>query len=216
MLWCHKVIVIMHSRPSDRVGIRWLLPSLKVYYIPFVPIASGATLPNFFTFLPYLRTIPIREPIHHIHLIHAHAGLSSSGHEGILHSYMMGVHTVFTDHSLFGFEDAASILTNKLLVGTLRNVNAVCVSHPGRENTVLRGELYKQSKDDPPRYVIKRFLPGPPLSTNTITIVFLLHFTFRKGINLLVATAPRICAAFPNVKFVIGGNGPKMIDLLQD
>ncbi|KIK70306.1 glycosyltransferase family 4 protein [Collybiopsis luxurians FD-317 M1] len=222
----HKVIVITHSRPPDRVGIRWLLPGLKVYYLPFVPIASGATLPNFFTFLPYLRTILLRE---HIHLIHAHASLSSLGHEGILHSWMMGVRTVFTDHSLFGFEDAASILTNKLLAGTLRNVDAViCVSHTGRENTVLRGELYEQSDETPSRlfvssnvYVIpnalvaERFQPGPPQSSDTITIVFLSRFAYRKGIDLLVATAPRICAKFPNIKFLIGGDGPKLIDLLQ-
>lgn len=125
----HKVIVITHSHAPDRVGIRWLTPGLKVYYLPFVPIASSATLPNFFTFLPYLRTILIRE---HIHLIHAHASLSALGHEGILHSHLLGVRTVFTDHSLFGFEDAASILTNKLLAGTLTNVDAViCVSHTG-------------------------------------------------------------------------------------
>jgi phosphatidylinositol glycan class A protein len=100
-----------------------------VYYIPFVPIASSATLPQFFTFLPYLRTILIRE---HIQLIHAHASLSALGHEGILHSHLLGVRTVFTDHSLFGFDDAASILTNKLLAGTLKNVDAViCVSHTG-------------------------------------------------------------------------------------
>ena len=126
-----QVIVITHGHPNGRVGIRWLLPSLKVYYIPFVPIASSATLPNFFTSLPYLRTILLRE---HIHLIHAHASLSSIGHEGILHSHLMGIRTVFTDHSLFGFDDAASILTNKLLVGNLRNVDAViCVSHTGCE-----------------------------------------------------------------------------------
>jgi hypothetical protein len=124
-----KVIVITHAHKPGRVGIRWLLPSLKVYYIPFIPIASSATLPNFFTSLPYLRTILLRE---HIQLIHAHASLSSIGHEGILHSHLMGIRTVFTDHSLFGFEDAASILTNKLLAATLKNVDAViCVSHTG-------------------------------------------------------------------------------------
>ena len=91
----------------------------------------------------------------HIELIHAHAALSSLGHEAILHGHLLGVRTVFTDHSLFGFEDAASILTNKLLAATLANVDAViCVSHTGyefalcsslklltvfrRENTVLR------------------------------------------------------------------------------
>ncbi|KAJ3866361.1 transferase [Lentinula novae-zelandiae] len=222
----HKVIVITHSRPPDRVGIRWLLPALKVYYLPIVPIASGATLPNFFTFLPYLRTILIRE---HINLIHAHASLSSLGHEGILHSHLLGVRTVFTDHSLFGFEDAASILTNKLLAGTLRNVDAViCVSHTGRENTVLRGELFKQSDDHPSRLVVssnvyvipnaivaERFQPGPLKPTDTITIVVLSRLAYRKGIDLLVATAPRVCAAFPNIKFLVGGDGPKLIDLLQ-
>ena len=123
-----QVIVITHSH-GDRVGVRWLLPALKVYYIPFLPIASSATLPNFFTSLPYLRTILLREDVR---LIHAHASLSSMGHEGILHSHLMGIRTVFTDHSLFGFDDAASILTNKLMVGTLKNVDAIiCVSHTG-------------------------------------------------------------------------------------
>ncbi|KAJ7255372.1 glycosyltransferase family 4 protein [Mycena rebaudengoi] len=222
----HKVIVITHSHKPDRVGVRWLLPSLKVYYIPFVPIASSATLPQFFTFLPYLRTILIRE---HIHLIHAHASLSSLGHEGILHSHLLGVRTVFTDHSLFGFDDAASILTNKLMAGSLKNVDAViCVSHTGRENTVLRGELFERYEEDPDVlsvrrsvYVIPnalvpdRFRPSPPISIDTITIVVLARLAYRKGIDLLVATAPRICAAFPNVRFLVGGDGPKRIDLLQ-
>jgi phosphatidylinositol glycan class A protein len=81
------------------------------------------------TFLPYFRTIMLRE---HITLVHGHASLSSLAHEGILDSHLLGIRTVFTDHSLFGFEDAASILTNKLLEGALLNVDAViCVSHTG-------------------------------------------------------------------------------------
>ena len=124
-----QVIVITHAHRPGRAGIRWLLPGLKVYYIPFIPIASSATLPNFLTALPYLRTILLRE---HINLVHAHASLSPIGHEGLMNSHLMGIRTVFTDHSLFGFDDAASILTNKLMVGTLKNVDAViCVSHTG-------------------------------------------------------------------------------------
>ena len=70
----------------------------------------------------------------------------------------MGLRTVFTDHSLFGFADAASILTNKLLKFTLSDVDhAICVSHTwwvipwircdilltsrSKENTVLRASL---------------------------------------------------------------------------
>ncbi|KAG6917608.1 hypothetical protein DXG01_001837 [Tephrocybe rancida] len=141
----------------------------------------------------------------------------------------MGIRTVFTDHSLFGFEDAASILTNKLLVGTLKNVDAViCVSHTGRENTVLRGELFETDPSNPTKLVVREnvyvipnslvaesFKPGPPNLSDTITIVVLSRLAYRKGIDLLVATAPRICAAFPEVRFVVGGDGPKLIDLLQ-
>ena len=145
-----QVIVITHSHPPDRVGIRWLLPGLKVYHIPFKTIASSATLPNFFTFLPYLRTIVLRE---RIDILHAHASLSSLGHEAILHAHLFGLdlgwggkkgggdpemerrvapRTVFTDHSLFGFDNAAAILTNKLLACTLAHVDAaICVSHTG-------------------------------------------------------------------------------------
>ena len=150
--------MITHSYPPDRVGIRWLSPGLKVYHIPFPTIASSATLPNFFTFHPYLRTIALRE---RIDTIHGHASLSSLAHEGILHAHHMGIRTVFTDHSLFGFDDAASILTNKLLAGMLSHADAaICVSHTGhvhflgsshllahklclssRENTILRSKL---------------------------------------------------------------------------
>ncbi|KAK0204228.1 hypothetical protein DFS33DRAFT_1434186 [Desarmillaria ectypa] len=130
--------------------------------------------------------ILIRE---HIHLIHAHASLSSFGHGGILHSHLLGVRTVFIDHSLFGFEDAASILTNKLLTGTLRNIDA---SHTGRENVYVIPNVL----------VPEHFQPEPPISRDT-------------GIDLLVATAPRVYSAFPSVRFVVGGDGPKLIKLLQ-
>ena len=128
----HKVVVITHAHNhTARVGIRWLAPGLKVYYIPLQPIAQSATLPNFFAALPYLRTILLRE---RVQLVHAHAALSALGHEAMLHAHLlgMGIRTVFTDHSLFGFDDAPGILTNKLLEATLANVDAViCVSHTG-------------------------------------------------------------------------------------
>lgn len=57
----------------------------------------------------------------------------------------MGLRTAFTDHSLFGFADAGSILTNKLLKFTLSDVDhVICVSHtwlvfatPDANETVL-------------------------------------------------------------------------------
>ncbi|KAM6537318.1 Phosphatidylinositol N-acetylglucosaminyltransferase GPI3 subunit [Fusarium falciforme] len=54
----------------------------------------------------------------------------------------MGLRTAFTDHSLFGFADAGTILTNKLLKFTLSDVDhSICVSHTCKENTVLRASL---------------------------------------------------------------------------
>ena len=54
----------------------------------------------------------------------------------------MGLKAVFTDHSLFGFEDTGSILTNKLLKFTMSDIDhVICVSHTSKENTVLRASL---------------------------------------------------------------------------
>ncbi len=39
---------------------------------------------------------------------------STMAHEAIMHARTMGFKTVFTDHSLFGFADASSILVNKV------------------------------------------------------------------------------------------------------
>ena len=38
---------------------------------------------------------------------------STMAHEAIMHARTMGLPAVFTDHSLFGFADASSILVNK-------------------------------------------------------------------------------------------------------
>ncbi|KAH7104826.1 glycosyltransferase family 4 protein [Auriculariales sp. MPI-PUGE-AT-0066] len=227
----HKVIIVTHSHPPDRAGVRWLVPGIKVYHIPFVTIASSATLPNYLTFLPYFRTIALRE---RINIVHGHASLSSLAQEAVLHSHLLGIRTVFTDHSLFGFDDAASILTNKLLAGALRNVDAViCVSHTGqvqllrsfsvtnlsnrRENTVLRGALEPEVAHVIPNALIaEQFKPcSEILGTETITIVVLSRLAYRKGVDLLVTTIPLICTRFSSVRFLVAGTGPKLVDLLQ-
>ena len=106
-----------------------------------------------------------------------------------------------------------------------------------RENTVLRGQLFEPSEEDPSVSVVRssvytipnalvaeQFTPSPqpqPLETSEsifrslsisaneenasiVNIVVISRLAYRKGIDLLVATAPRICAAFPNVNFIVG------------
>ncbi|KAK8107913.1 to N-acetylglucosaminyltransferase SPT14 [Apiospora kogelbergensis] len=134
----HKVVVITHAYP-DRKGIRYLTNGIKVYHVPFAIIYRSATFPTVFSFFPMFRNIMIREQID---IVHGHASLSSLCHEALLHGRSMGLRTVFTDHSLFGFAEAGSILTNKLLKFILSDVDhVICVSHTSKENTVLRAAL---------------------------------------------------------------------------
>lgn len=150
----HKVIIITHAY-EGRTGVRYLTNGLKVYHVPFLVIYRQSTFPTVFSFFPIFRNIVIREEIE---IVHGHGSLSSFCMEAILHARTMGLRTVFTDHSLFGFADAASILTNKLLKFTLSDVDhVICVSHTwyfqvlllnntssdlsSKENTVLRASL---------------------------------------------------------------------------
>ncbi|KAE8217298.1 hypothetical protein CF319_g8585 [Tilletia indica] len=211
----HKVIVITHAYPPRRTGIRWLPNGLKVYYVPYEVLARQDTLPNFFSLLPLYRQILFRE---RIELVHGHQALSSMAHEGILHARSMGIRAVFTDHSLFGFADAASIMTNKLLKFVLSDVeHVVCVSHTGKENTVLRAAVDPKDVSVIPNAVVASdFTPDPSaLQPGRITIVVLSRLVYRKGVDLLIAAIPRICAQHSDIHFLIGGDGPKRIDLEQ-
>ncbi|KAL1408126.1 Phosphatidylinositol N-acetylglucosaminyltransferase GPI3 subunit [Vanrija albida] len=210
----HKVIVITNHR-GERVGVRWLAPGIKVYHVPAVALTASATLPNYLLFLPYLRSILLRE---RITLVHGHGTLSSFAHEAMHHAPLLGIRSVFTDHSLFGFADATGVLTNKLLAGALRNADAVvCVSNTGRENTALRAELEPERVSVIPNALVpSQFEPDPgAVDPDYITIVVISRLVYRKGIDLLVASAPTICDLFPRVRFLVGGDGPKMVDLLQ-
>ncbi|KAI4161243.1 MAG: hypothetical protein LQ342_005035 [Letrouitia transgressa] len=234
----HKVIIITHAY-KGRKGVRYLTNGLKVYHVPFFVIYRESTMPTVFSFFPIFRNIVIREEIE---IVHGHASLSSLCHEAILHARTMGLRTVFTDHSLFGFADAASILTNKLLKFTLSDVDhVICVSHTCKENTVLRASLDPLMVSVIPNAVVAENFeplshnkshfssyfgvdpivrppppPPRPLGPNdTIIIVVISRLFYNKGTDLLIAAIPRILAHDPHVKFIIAGSGPKAIDLEQ-
>ncbi|PHH61999.1 hypothetical protein CDD81_7690 [Ophiocordyceps australis] len=226
----HKVIIITHAH-DDRKGVRYLTNGLKVYHVPFFVIYRHTTFPTVFSFFPMLRNICIRE---RIQIVHGHGSLSSLCHEGILHARTMGLRTVFTDHSLFGFADAASILTNKLLKFTLSDVDhSICVSHTCKENTVLRASLDPLMVSVIPNAVVAenfrpRHYPSSPANgfapdasptslgpNDVITIVVISRLFYNKGTDLLTAAIPRILETHPNTRFIIAGSGPKSIDLEQ-
>ncbi|KAK2002480.1 PIGA-domain-containing protein [Colletotrichum falcatum] len=229
----HKVIIITHAY-EGRSGVRNLTNGLRVYHVPFLVIFRSATFPTVFSCFPIFRNILIREQIE---IVHGHASLSSFCHEAILHARTMGLRTVFTDHSLFGFADASSILTNKILKFSLSDVDhVICVSHTCKENTVLRASLDPLMVSVIPNAVVaENFRPldypsadaagqafgqNPPPAhhlgpNDVITIVVISRLFYNKGTDLLTAAIPRILENHPNTRFIIAGSGPKAIDLEQ-
>ncbi|KAI0517408.1 glycosyltransferase family 4 protein [Xylaria bambusicola] len=227
----HKVIVITHAYES-RKGIRYLTNGVKVFHVPFAIIYRSTSFPTVFSFFPLFRNIMIRE---RIEIVHGHATMSALCQEAILHGRTMGLRTVFTDHSLVGFADAGSILTNKLLKFTLSDVDhTICVSHTGKENTVLRAALDPLMVSVIPNALVsddfkplprpeqgslpfaQHPLPAHPLGPNdTITIVVVSRLFYNKGTDLLTAAIPRVLENHPNTRFIIAGSGPKAIDLQQ-
>lgn len=217
----HKVIVVTHAY-GKRSGIRYMTNGLKVYYAPLAVMVDRVTLPTFVCFFPLLRQILIRE---RIEIVHCHQTTSQISHECILHSHTMGLRAVFTDHSLFGFADTASINVNKVLEFTLAGVDhAIAVSNTCRENLVLRAALPPTMISVIPNAIdANQFTPKSKTADKDMTIaldpskrvniVVVSRLVYRKGIDLLVRVIPKVCESFPNVHFIIGGDGPKRLYL---
>lgn len=137
----HKVIVITHAynnldvefpcnadgeanadaaatkTKSKRSGVRYLPGGLKVYYCPFLPMTDEDCLPTFTITFPLLRWIFIRE---RIEIVHAHQATSTLANEAVTYAAELGLASIYTDHSLFGFDDIASIILNRVRFALLR------------------------------------------------------------------------------------------------
>ncbi|XP_076368963.1 phosphatidylinositol N-acetylglucosaminyltransferase subunit A-like isoform X3 [Tachypleus tridentatus] len=208
----HKVIVITHAY-GNRKGIRYMTSGLKVYYLPLLVIYNQCTLPTLFSTLPLLRNIFIREKVT---VVHGHSAFSALALESVFHANTMGIKTVFTDHSLFGFADASAIITNKLLQMALTLCNhVICVSHVGKENTVLRAKVRPSLVSVIPNAVDTTIFTPDPSKRNPdkVTIVVISRLVYRKGVDFLAGVIPILCKNYPQVNFLIGGEGSKRIVL---
>ncbi|XP_058886078.1 phosphatidylinositol N-acetylglucosaminyltransferase subunit A-like [Acipenser ruthenus] len=208
----HKVIIVTHTY-GNRKGIRYLTNGLKVYYLPLKVMYNQSTSTTVFHSLPLLRYIFVWE---RITIVHSHSSFSSMAHDSLFHAKTMGLYTVFTDHSLFGFADVSSVLTNKLLTVSLCDTNhIICVSFTSKENTVLRGAVNPEIVSVIPNAVDPTdFTPNPSKrDENKITIVVVSRLVYRKGIDLLGGIIPELCQKYPDLQFIIGGVGPKRLVL---
>ncbi|KAI5633619.1 PIGA (GPI anchor biosynthesis) domain-containing protein [Phthorimaea operculella] len=210
----HKVVVITHSY-GNRIGIRYLTSGLKVYYLPIRVFYNQTVLPTMVSNIPLIRYVLIREQIE---IVHGHSAFSVIAHEVSIIGKLLGLKTVFTDHSLFGFADTSAVLTNKYMQMCLCECDhCICVSHIGKENTVLRAKVKAHKVSVIPNAVdAYSFTPDPSQrDPNFVTIVMVSRLVYRKGVDLMAAVIADMCPKYPNLRFIIGGDGPKMW-LLQE
>ncbi|XRB08386.1 phosphatidylinositol N-acetylglucosaminyltransferase subunit A [Pycnococcus provasolii] len=202
---------------TTRGGVRYLTNGLKVYYIPKRAFYKQNVFPTLFASFRLIRTILVRE---RVDVVHCHQAFSVLAHEATLCARTLAMPVVFTDHSLFGFSDTSSILTNKLLKFTLCDASAViCVSHTSKENTVLRACCKPTSVFVVPNAVdATRFTPpasNEPAQEGIITVVVVSRLVYRKGADLLRYVIPIVCARHARVRFIIAGDGDKRPSLEQ-
>ncbi|KAL3911079.1 MAG: hypothetical protein SGARI_001817 [Bacillariaceae sp.] len=211
----HKVVVITNSY-DNRKGVRYMPGPLKVYYCPFIPMTDQDILPTLTATFPLWRSIMIREGIE---IVHVHQATSVMANESVVYAAAMGLPSVYTDHSLFQFDDLAGVILNRVLETTLSTLNAaICVSHACRDNLILRAKV------DPARVSVipnavdpSKFTPDPSQRSDDgrIKVVVVSRLVYRKGVDLLVGIIPKICHACPQVDFIVGGDGNKLLNLQE-
>ena len=93
--------------------------------------------------------------------------------------------------------------------------HVICVSHTSKENTVLRATLNPQKVSVIPNAVdTTLFTPNAAARVpGRVTVVAITRLVYRKGVDLMVDVIPEICKKHSNVNFIIGGDGPKRINL---
>lgn len=91
----------------------------------------------------------------------------------------------------------------------------ICVSHTCRDNFILRAKIQPSIVHVIPNAVdATKFTPQPcKRDKSRVTVVVVSRLVYRKGVDLLVGIIPPICRTFPNVDFLIGGDGNKKLAL---
>jgi len=204
-------------------------------------MVDQAIMPTITATFPLWREIMLRE---RIEIVHTHQATSVMSNESIVYAAALGLPSIFTDHSLFQFDDLAGVLLNRVLETTLRStVNAaICVSHACRDNLILRAKLDPKKIDVIPNAVDpSKFTPiegrvsslddcssittgkhikqkGKIENDNCqrrIKVVVVSRLVYRKGVDLLVGIIPKICDILPQVDFIVGGDGNKLLNLQE-
>jgi phosphatidylinositol glycan class A protein len=191
---------------------------IKVYYNPMISIYDSTSCPILYGCFKKFREIVIKE---NINLVHCHQCASVTAAECLMHARTMGLHTVYTEHSLYGFGYIHEVNINKVIRSIFCDLDeCITVSNILRDNIVLRSMFNPRNVNVIPNGVdITKFYPENNNENNEnhhnhnhnniINIISISRQTYRKGTDLLIEIIPEICKLYPNVNFIIGGDGPK-------
>eukprot|EP00834_Sanchytrium_tribonematis_P000779 NODE_15_length_50561_cov_0.608081.p10 type:complete len:443 gc:universal NODE_15_length_50561_cov_0.608081:35255-33927(-) len=208
----HTVIILTHAY-ENFVGIHFI-GCLKVYYLALPIVYQGCVFPTILGNLPILSKIFYEEDVD---LVHGHQSSSALALEACIHASLMGIHSTFTDHSLFSFRLNGPIFLNKCCKFSLRATQAFfCVSKVSRDNICLRSWVSKNDCHVIPNAIIsEEFTPlaSPASPEGNITIVVVSRLVYRKGTDLLINIIPKMCKKFSNINFLIAGDGEKRVEL---
>lgn len=213
----HFVIVIT-TEHGNRVGVRIMTNSLKVYYLPYPAFVNTNSFFGFFHALPILRDIFVRE---RIEIVHGHQSSSSLIHHCILQGKLMSLKTVFTEHSLYGFDKVGAINLNKVLKFTLSTCDlSIGVSEACRTNIIMRASVPRDKVISIANAVnAEAFTPDQAKRVASekhgeiINVIVVSRLEQRKGTDLVAHLIPLVCSKHPHVNFIIGGDGQKRLVL---
>lgn len=191
-----------------------------MYYLPLEEMALGSIYPYCFLWIPLLRQILISE---HIQIVHYHQYTSGMFHTSIREVELLGIHTVYTDHSLINTNQLDGIAINKVLQCSCSNVDAlICVSKADRANLCERlalssipqnlhvlpnGVYAKDFQHDFTSHPLSILIRNQFGNENHVTIAVLSRLVVRKGVFILEELIDRVLSTYDSVNFLIAGGG---------
>ena len=240
----HKVTILTHIY-DDRVGERYMGNGIKVIYLQFRPLFMNLIMPNLsFSTMSTIRRILIEENINLIHIHQCTSILTHDLlHIGSLLNIpsVFTDHSLFDFREIGSIKITKvtrCIYNDVDQFISVSNINKDNLFHRVSCNDMSKFNIipncidfnfFKPQNIIDPIDVIEekdmfnfnkipfnRSLINPyKINNKHFTLVAISRQTFRKGTDLLIETIPILFKIFPNMKVIIGGDGPKKYLLEQ-
>lgn len=201
----HVVVIITHAN-SEVSGIHFV-EGFKTYYLDLPSIFGGAVFPTFLVTAAVLPQVFVRE---RIDIVHGHQ-CTTLALEGVFLAKVLGICTVFTNHSIVLPETIGGILTASAMQFSLLDADEIlCVSRAARDNTAARLEVDAKTISVIPNAVTQDFTPNQEKKTHGETVIAVVsRLTYRKGTGLLAQVIPDLCKISGSIRIIVAGDGNK-------